>query len=100
MTRARGRERQPVRRAQVRRNPRLERLRLRRLEQAGLVGDLQARGVDRDQDVGRTARALALDPLDQLVLAAVEPVDLDPGLTGEDGVEGLVGLVVDGPSRC
>ena len=42
----------------------LERLRLHRLEQARLVGDLEARRVDGDQHVGGAARAFVLDPLE------------------------------------
>jgi hypothetical protein len=45
-----------------------ERFRLHRLEQARLVGDLEARCVDRDQQVGRAARAFVPDPFDELVL--------------------------------
>ena len=91
-----GRERVPVRRAQRGRHTRFQRGGLDRLEQAELVGDLQPRGVHRDQQVGGAGRAFVADALDQLVFLAVDAVDLDAGGLGEVAVERLVGLVVAG----
>ena len=91
-----GRKRHPGRRAHRCGNARFDDRRLDRLEQAGLVGDLEARCVDGDQQVGRAAGAFALEAFEQFVLLAVEPIDLDAGLLGEVGVQRLVGLVVAG----
>ena len=72
----------------------VEHARLDRLEQALLLRRPQPRGVDDQQDVGGAHRAFALDPLEQLLVAGLDPVDLDAGRLGEVVVERLVGLVV------
>ena len=54
----------------------------------------QPRGVDDQQHVGRARRAFAPEPLEQLLVAGLDAVDLDAGRLGEVGVQRLVGLVV------
>jgi hypothetical protein len=75
-------------------NARVEHRGLHRLEQTELLHPPQAAGVDRDEHVGRAARAFVADALDERVLARLDAVHLDAGLPGEAGVERLVGLVV------
>ena len=90
------REAEPVARrvAEARRDAAVEHRGLHRLEETELVGAPEPAGVDRDQHVGRAARAFVADALDQRVLAGFDAVDLDPGQLGEVRVERLVGLVV------
>jgi len=76
------------------RNPRVQYRRFNRREDVRLIGLPDPPDVDGDEDVRRPIGALGLDPLEQRVLAALDPVDLDAGLLGEVGVERLIGCVV------
>jgi hypothetical protein len=60
----------PVRAAQVGRNALFQEFRLDRGEQAEFVGLGQARGIDREEDVGRAVGALVADALQQFVFLA------------------------------
>ena len=80
-------EPEAVRMAQAGRNALVQNRRRDRLQDAGLLGAPEPAGIDRDQEIGGAVPALGLDPLDQLIGVALDPVDLDAGLLGELVVE-------------
>ena len=82
--------------AQVRRNTAFQHFRFHRREEAERVGNGQPGSIDGDENVRRAVGALVADALHQLVLLAVDTVDLDAGLLREVLVELLVGLVMAG----
>ena len=79
---------------QVGRNARFQHVAVDGLQDPGVLGPLQPRGIDRQQHVGGAVRTLGLHPRDQLVGIALDPVDGDPGHLLEVGIEPLVGVVM------
>jgi hypothetical protein len=66
--------------AQVGRNPLFQEFRFDRGKQADLVGLGEARGIDRDEHVGRAVGPLVADAFQEFVLLGLDAVDLDAGL--------------------
>ncbi len=64
------------------------------LEESLLLRRPQPGGIHDQQDVGGAHRALVPDPLEQLFVAGLDPVDPDTGRPGEVLVQRFVRLVV------
>ena len=80
--------------AQVRGDALVQDLGLDRLKQPGLLRAPEPSGVHGDQDVGGAVPPFALQALDERIILALDPIDLDAGGFGEAFVELLVRLVV------
>jgi len=89
-------EGEPVFGAQVGGNPGIENLRIDRREQPQFVGLGQARGIDRQEDIGRAVAALVPDAFEEFIFLAFDAIDPDAGLLREIRIERLVGLIVAG----
>lgn len=60
------------------------------------MGSGETGGIHGQEHVGGAVGAFIPDPLQQFVFLAFDAVDLDAGLLGEVGVQGLIRLIVAG----